>query len=118
MWRSPPAGIAIEAAFAGETPRGDPGGVILFAREDGLDRLPVSGGVAARITQADAVRHETALWLLQLLPLAGGSNPEHGPRSAVFPAGDKYPGSLLGLRQQTLTWEAVVRCRAPTGHPR
>ena len=34
-------------------------GVILFAGEDGLYRVPVSGGVVARITQADAARHET-----------------------------------------------------------
>jgi len=43
-------------------------GLILFAGEDGLYRVPASGGVAARITQVEAKRHETGHGFPQFLP--------------------------------------------------
>jgi len=104
-------------------------GVILFAGEDGLYRVPASGGVAARITQADAARHETAHGFPQFLPdgrrfLYYIQSPDPGvqgvyaaaldqpqERSRILstdhkalysPSRGNYPGLLLWLRERAL----------------
>jgi Tol biopolymer transport system component len=43
-------------------------GLILFGGEDGLYRVPASGGVPARITQVDTARYETGHGFPQFLP--------------------------------------------------
>ncbi len=104
-------------------------GVIVFAGEDGLYRVPRSGGVATRITRTDATRHETALGFPQFLPDGRGflyfiqstdpgvqgvyaaalERPEERNRvlstdhKALYsPPQGSHPGMLLWLREQAL----------------
>ncbi|MGA7235927.1 MAG: protein kinase [Bryobacteraceae bacterium] len=104
-------------------------GLILFAGEDGLYRVPESGGVATRITRADATRHETAQGFPQFLPdgrrfLYFIQSPDPGVQGVYAAALDRpeernrvlstdhkalyssprgnHPGLLLWLREQAL----------------
>ena len=104
-------------------------GLILFAGEDGLYRVPASGGVAARITQVDAERHETGHGYPQFLPdrrrflyyvqspdpnvqgVYGAALDRPRERSRILSTDHKalysaprgsHPGLLLWLREQAL----------------
>jgi serine/threonine-protein kinase len=104
-------------------------GLILFAGEGGLYRVSASGGVAARIIEADAARHETAHGFPQFLPdgrrflyfiqspdlgvqgvyAAAVDSPQQRRRilstdhKALYaPPRGSHPGLLLWLREQTL----------------
>jgi len=101
----------------------------VFAGEDGLYRVPASGGVAARITQADAARHETAHGFPQFLPdgrrflfyiqsadlgvqgvyAAALDRPQErsrilstGHKALYSPPRGNHPGLLLWLRERAL----------------
>jgi Tol biopolymer transport system component len=104
-------------------------GAVLFAGDDGVYQVSASGGVPARITQADAARHETAHGFPQFLPDGqrflyfvqspdvdvqgiygaaldrprGGSRILSTDHKALYspPRGD-HPGLLLWLRERAL----------------